>query len=263
MKPYLLLTAFFLILSLNAQNKPLHGKIKNFNADKTLESIKEYDHGKRTGTWTTYYKDSGKLVEIYSKDSLMQHIRINGKGDTTYKAVYYRSIPDYRLYKSDIYINSALTATKLYNYKGQDSVVEIPGADKSSQIITEMLPDPEVKTEEQLSANDLNDRVYINVDEKAEFKGGRDSMSRFLTNNLVYPESAKIAGKKGMVIVRFIIDIDGNVSDVMVGRTSGSAVLDKEALRVIKISGYKWLPGKINGKPVRSYCQIPITFELE
>jgi TonB family protein len=264
MKPYLILPCLFLMLSLNAQDKPLHGKIKNFNADKTLQSIKEYDHGKRTGTWTTYYKDSGKLVEIYSKDSLMQHIRINAGADTTYKIVYSRFISDYRLYKTDIYYNSVLTVKKLHNYKGQDSIVEMLDADKSFQIIypLEALI-PEVKNDALISVDDLDDRVFVKVDKKAEFKGGNDSLIAFLNKNLVYPRQAKLYGITGEVIVSFIINTDGTISDVKVGKSSGSAILDREAVRVIKVSDHRWLSGKINGKPVRSYCQLPITFELE
>jgi protein TonB len=62
------------------------------------------------------------------------------------------------------------------------------------------------------------------------------------------------------VVVQFIVDKEGNVSDVEA--LSGPAPLQKEAIRVIRLSG-KWEPAIQNGRPVRSYKKQPITVHWE
>ena len=83
--------------------------------------------------------------------------------------------------------------------------------------------------------------------------------SRFLNKYLRYPQEAQDQGVQGMVVVQFIVDREGNVSDVEA--VSGPMELRAEAVRVIKKSG-KWTPAIQNGNKVRSYKKQPIVFRL-
>jgi protein TonB len=80
-----------------------------------------------------------------------------------------------------------------------------------------------------------------------------------LTANIRYPDVARLAGLEGRVIVQFIIDEKGRVSNPMVIRGQGGG-LDEEALRVVREARFK--PGKQRGKPVKVRMSIPINFRL-
>ena len=78
---------------------------------------------------------------------------------------------------------------------------------------------------------------------------------------LKYPQSAVEEGVQGRVVVDFIIDKDGKVTDARVIR-SVDPRLDEEALRVVNASP-KWRPGRVNGEKVRTSMTLPIEFILE
>lgn len=76
-----------------------------------------------------------------------------------------------------------------------------------------------------------------------------------------YPSAERNAGIEGTVVIRFLIDQNGNVEDVTLINSSGNANLDNAAVS----AGYKWRfsPAKNNGgSPVRCYASIPITFKI-
>lgn len=103
--------------------------------------------------------------------------------------------------------------------------------------------------------------VYEIVEEMPEFPGGITKMNEFLGNNIIYPEYAVENNIAGRVVVEFIVNIDGTITDLQVKR-SVYELLDNEALRVVK-SMPKWKPGKNDGKLVRVKYTLPITFNLE
>jgi protein TonB len=84
----------------------------------------------------------------------------------------------------------------------------------------------------------------------------------FLGNNIVYPVKARDNGKEGKVIIKFIVDIDGSIKNVIVIKnTTGSLECEQEAVRVIKKMP-KWTPGFQKGKAVKVYYTLPISFKL-
>ena len=105
-----------------------------------------------------------------------------------------------------------------------------------------------------------NDTIYQVVDQMPEFPGGVEAMMKYVAENVKYPESAKENNLQGRVIVKFVIEKDGSVSNVEVGRGWGNE-LDDEAVRVVKAMP-KWKPGKQDGKPVRVSFMLPINFKL-
>lgn len=98
------------------------------------------------------------------------------------------------------------------------------------------------------------------VTEKAEFPGGKQELSNFLSENIVYPKSAHDMGISGTVHVRFIVAADGSIHKVEVSR-SIDPVLDREAVRVVK-SMPKWKPAKHDDKSIPSIFILPIDFTL-
>ena len=83
----------------------------------------------------------------------------------------------------------------------------------------------------------------------------------FLQKNLRYPDLAKENNIQGRVTLRFVVDEEGNVSDVNVVKGIGGGC-DEEAKRVV-MKMPKWKPGKQNGKAVKVYYTLPISFRLE
>lgn len=105
-------------------------------------------------------------------------------------------------------------------------------------------------------------KAYEVVEVMPKFKGGESAMMEFLMMNMKYPQAAVKAKQQGRAIVGFVVRKDGTVSDVQITKSAGHAVLDKEAMRVVKAMP-AWEPGKQKGKPVDVKYNVPITFRLK
>jgi periplasmic protein TonB len=103
------------------------------------------------------------------------------------------------------------------------------------------------------------DRILLKVEIESEYPGGPAAWQRFLNRNFRYPTAAFDDGVQGSVLVQFVVDKDGNVSEVVA--ISGPEELRAEAVRVIKKSG-KWTPAIQNSHPVKSYKRQPISFKI-
>ena len=102
--------------------------------------------------------------------------------------------------------------------------------------------------------------TIIIVDPMPEFKGGKQGLVKYLSENIRYPESARRKNIEGKVFVSFVVGSDGKVKDCKIAK-SVSSELDKEALRVIKRMP-KWKPGEQHGKPIPVSYTLPINFKL-
>ena len=96
-----------------------------------------------------------------------------------------------------------------------------------------------------------------------KYMDGQEALSNFLTNNLVYPPSLYEAEICGIVWVSFVVTKDGTITNVRSTRCSQHPLLEREAIRVIKLTQNKWIAGRQNGKPVNVKCLIPIDFSIE
>lgn len=105
-------------------------------------------------------------------------------------------------------------------------------------------------------------KTFTVVEVMPKYKGGESAMMEFLMMNMKYPQTAVKAKQQGRAIVGFIVRKDGTVSDVQITKSAGHAVLDEEAMRVVK-SMPAWEPGKQKGKPVNVKYYVPITFRLK
>lgn len=113
--------------------------------------------------------------------------------------------------------------------------------------------------QKETEAEDPN-KIYDKVEVMPEYPGGAAAFMRYLAQNVKYPTVAQENGTQGIVVVQFVVDADGSVTNAHV-ITSVDPYLDEEALRVIK-SMPRWTPGKLNGKPVRVKYTTPIKFRL-
>ncbi|RYY29579.1 MAG: energy transducer TonB, partial [Chitinophagaceae bacterium] len=105
------------------------------------------------------------------------------------------------------------------------------------------------------------DSVFLRVEIESSYPGGIEAWRRFLIKNLSnnYPREAADHGIQGKVVVMFIVDKQGNVSDVHA--IDGPKELHDLAMKVIKKSG-KWQPAQQNGQVVNSYKRQPIIFAI-
>ncbi len=132
-----------------------------------------------------------------------------------------------------------------------------------------------------------NDEIFVAVEEPAEFPGGTAALTQWLQNNIRYPEYAQQNDIQGRIVVKFVVERDGSISgikvvsskcyrmesvtsksgkkrEVRVDLPNGDKDLEKEAVRVVKkMNEVKWKPGNNNGRPVRAYFTLPITFGLQ
>ena len=97
------------------------------------------------------------------------------------------------------------------------------------------------------------------VDEMPEFPGGQQALFDYLASNVSYPLEAD--GAQGKVVVTFIVETSGAISNVMIAKPSGNKFLDEEAIRVVQ-SMPNWKPGKLRGQVVRVKYSIPVMFSV-
>ncbi len=112
----------------------------------------------------------------------------------------------------------------------------------------------------QTAGSNDEEPVFVQIENKPEFKGGWTAFEAYFQNNLRYPKKAVKERIEGKVLVKFIVEKDGSVSNAEVIR-SVSKELDKKALRVIR-NMPKWKPGTLKGKPVRCSFTVPVTFRI-
>lgn len=120
----------------------------------------------------------------------------------------------------------------------------------------EEAPPPEQPTEAIYGENsDIPDTV-----DPPTYPGGMAALSKFLGDNIQYPKEAEKAKIEGRVLVGFIVDVDGAISESRVEHSS-HPLLDREALRVIRLMP-AWNPAMENGKPVKVRYHLPVNFKL-
>ena len=105
------------------------------------------------------------------------------------------------------------------------------------------------------------EKVFDVVEQMPAFPGGNTALMKFLNENIHYPVVAQENGVQGRVVVSFVVERDGHITDVQIARSVDPS-LDKEAQRVVK-SMPKWIPGKQNGSAVRVKFNVPVSFRLQ
>lgn len=104
-------------------------------------------------------------------------------------------------------------------------------------------------------------KIFTVVEQMPMFPGGDPALMGYLRDNIHYPTVAAENGVQGRVVVGFVVERDGSITDVNIIRSVDPS-LDREAMRVVK-SMPRWTPGKQNGSAVRVKYQVPVTFRLQ
>jgi TonB family protein len=102
--------------------------------------------------------------------------------------------------------------------------------------------------------------IYDAADKSPEFNKGDDAMAQFIVDNIEYPNVAKLQTIEGTVVLSFIVEANGFVSNVTPIKSVNGGCTE-EAIRVMMMVRFK--PAEKNGKYVRYKMQYPITFSLK
>jgi periplasmic protein TonB len=111
------------------------------------------------------------------------------------------------------------------------------------------------------TTDDKKVHTEFTVDHEPIFPGGKSGMEKFLMENLVYPMANLEKDQVGKVVIQFVVDEKGNISEVKVANKA-YAEMDIEAMRVVKKMP-NWKPAIFQGQAVSCLFEMPITFELD
>jgi len=122
----------------------------------------------------------------------------------------------------------------------------------------DVIPEVDEQDVELVDEAPIEEPPELWTDEMPEYPGGPEALNAFLTREIQYPEVARTNGITGTVLIEFIVEKDGRVSNAKV-KVPLFPECDKEAVRGV-MAMPKWKPGKKNGKPVRCFYQVPVTY---
>ena len=108
---------------------------------------------------------------------------------------------------------------------------------------------------------EVENKVFDVVEQMPSFPGGPSALMQYLSSNIKYPVVAQENGVQGRVVVSFVVERDGSITDVQVARSVDPS-LDREAQRVVR-NMPRWIPGKQNGQAVRVKYNVPVAFRLQ
>ena len=130
-----------------------------------------------------------------------------------------------------------------------------------SQVFSGTSSNVRVQTSNPSSNGSSMNEVFDMVETLPIPAGGMAGWSSYLSANLGYPTTARRKGIEGTVIVAFVVNTDGTVSDFELLRGIGGGC-DEEAIRIVENSP-KWTPGMQGGQSVRTRMRLPLTFKLD
>lgn len=151
------------------------------------------------------------------------------------------------------------TQDELMQTKTAIGSLDVKGNSESGEVlkVTQRVADEPVKPNKP----EIENKVFDVVEQMPSFPGGAAALMKYLSENIKYPVVAQENGVQGRVVVSFVVERDGSITDVKVVRSIDPS-LDREATRVVK-SMPKWIPGKQNGSPVRVKYNVPVSFRLQ
>ena len=142
---------------------------------------------------------------------------------------------------------------------GGDSFAHASETEKTTPEVKSTTKAGEITAESSDPKKVFTGKVYDIVDEMPSFPGGPAELMKWLSSHIQYPAIAIDICMQGTVIVAFIVEPDGSVSNAKLVR-SVDPCIDQEALRLVGQMP-KWNPGKRAGIPVRVRCCLPIKFK--
>src|SRR5690606_4912907 len=121
--------------------------------------------------------------------------------------------------------------------------------------------DPQISMEQEVIKKAEADKIYTEADKLPQFGGGSPAFVQYLKKNLQYPADAREKGITGRVLVTFVVERNGKISNVSVVRGIGNGC-DEEAVRVMQ-NAPSWIEDEENVAKLRLQCTIPVTFVLQ
>ena len=209
-------------------------------------------------THTLLINDSMTLAEV-DKKPLEKPVQILSRSQpvqqATIRDLIPRIVPDPQVRPEDVpptnqEVENARIGNTTVNGVSDSDIQGPPSAGGNGSGVVEAPP----------AHTNREDSIYIDVQIESTYPGGPQAWMRFLLKNFHTPEQVAAEGIGGKVMVQFIVDKEGNVSNVQA--ISGPEALQAEAVRVIKKSG-KWEAAIHNGRKVNSYKKQPIIVELQ
>ncbi len=111
-----------------------------------------------------------------------------------------------------------------------------------------------------LQAQDVANKIYDQVDQVATYPGGAGAWNLYLSNNFRYPENAKAAKEQGTVVLSFVVETSGKITNLKIEESVSPALDENSAYMLYK--GGAWQPALVDGKPVRSRVTLPVHYQL-
>ena len=138
-------------------------------------------------------------------------------------------------------------------------VIRAPGMETRSVPIGKFLEKPD-DTYTVYLFNKNARTVYSSAERMPEFPGGMKAFRTYLDRHLHYPEKAKAARKEGVVVIQFVVEQNGSITQAAVARRL-EASMDTAALEVIEAMP-DWIPARDNGRVIRCRYSVPVRFRL-
>lgn len=214
-------------------------------------SERKFEDGEMTGESTLYYPN-GKLYNKMSKEFTLTDtlVLFQECRDSTGKVLTANGNGNWITYNDDF--SQVVETGKVLNGL-QDSIWTVT---------RQNYPRINIRFKNGKPVRDsVTNKIFTLVDVVPEFPGGLEAFGRFLASHIRFPATARENHIQGRVIVSFIVEKDGTLSNVKVTQGIGGGC-DEEAVRVIKMCP-SWKPGMQNGKPVRVQYSVPISFSLD
>ncbi len=128
------------------------------------------------------------------------------------------------------------------------------------EMTEELVIEKAIETTELELEEEESEEIFIIVEDAPVPKGGLGAFYEYVNNNIKYPRQALSMSIEGKVFVQFVVDKDGELTNIEVIRGIGGGC-DEEAVRIIE-NAPKWQAGKQRGKPVKVKMVLPITFRM-
>jgi len=144
---------------------------------------------------------------------------------------------------------------------GGDSLAHVSDTEETRPAVKSTTKTGKITAESSASKKEFTGKVYDIVEQMPSFPGGPAELMKWLSSHVQYPAIAIDICIQGTVIVAFIVEPDGSVSNAKLVRSLDPSI-DQEALRVVRQMP-KWIPGKQNGVAVRVKYNVPVIFKLQ
>lgn len=231
--------------------KDLHEFLADQEASRTLPSVADY----ATLLLSKQFKIAPEHLFVqpfYKKSTLKIRIQMLLKGRSNNWAIMKYGVVAPILFIAVLVSSVSCSDTTI------DKPVEIDIAEVNKT--EDLIPPPPPPVEKRIKFDEVKP-IFTAVEQNPEFIGGQAKMYQFLGENIKYPQAAQRANISGRVFVKFVVEDDGSIGDVIVMKGIGFGC-DEEAIRVVKSMPH-WKPGVQNGKNVRVYYNMPIVYKLD